>query len=199
MLANRADHLKIAVYSFADQPRTGRLRVWALEHGRYRLSIGADTDADFAVNRIDKKDEVTLVRADSLPLTLPPKAVTIVELQQLEKLEPIFRRADLALAAREIEIRDGQIHGVVHNLGAANVDEVVVAVVDASGKVLQRQSLGVLPAPLDLIPKRKSFAMPLPGRPQAGWRLIVDPDQRIPEIYEGNNAVALPTVEESRP
>jgi hypothetical protein len=117
--------------------------------------------------------------------------VTIIELQQLEKLEPISRRADLALAARETEVRDGQIHGVVHNLGAANVDEVVVPVVDASGKVLQRQSLGVLPAPLDLIPKRKSFAMPLPGRPQAGWRLIVDPDQRIPELYEGNNVVAL--------
>jgi hypothetical protein len=117
--------------------------------------------------------------------------VTIIELQQLEKLEPIFRRADLALAAREVEIRDGQIHGVVHNLGAVNVDEVVVAVVDASGKVLQRQSLGVLPPPLDLIPKRKSFTLPLPGGPRAGWRLIVDPDQRIPEIYEGNNVVAL--------
>jgi len=219
VLANRADQLKIAVYSFADQPRTGRLRVWALEHGRYQLSIGTDTDADFAVNRIDRQDEVTrqgrsqselplsprstpnrsknddnevtLVRADSLPLALPPKAVTIIELQQLEKLEPIFRRADLALAAREIEIRDGQIHGVVHNLGAANVDEVVIAVVDGSGQVLQRQSLGALPAPLDLIPKRKSFTLPLPGGPQAGWRLIVDPDQRIPEIYEGNNAVAL--------
>jgi hypothetical protein len=120
------------------------------------------------VNRIDKEDEVTLVRADSLPLALPPKAVTIIELKQLEKLEPIFRRADLALAAREIEIRDGQIHGVVHNLGAANVDEVVVAIVDASGKVLQRQSLGVLPAPLDLIPKRKSPCLCPADRKPAG-------------------------------
>jgi hypothetical protein len=117
--------------------------------------------------------------------------VTIIELQQLEKLEPVFGRADLALAVREVEVRDGRIHGVVHNLGAANVDEVVIAVVDGSGQVLQRQSLGALPPPLDLIPKRRSFTLPLPGRPQAGWRLIVDPDQRIPEIYEGNNAVAL--------
>jgi hypothetical protein len=191
VLVNRADRLKIAVYSFADQPRTGRLRVWALAHGRYRLAIGTDADGDFAVDQMDSQSEVTLVRADAIPLKLPPKAVTIIELQQLEKAEPVYQRTDLALAAREIEIRDGQIHGVVHNVGATDVDDAVVAVVDAAGRVLQRRPLGALAAPLDLIPKRKSFTIPLPGSPQAGWRLVVDPDQKVFEIYEGNNVVSL--------
>jgi len=116
---------------------------------------------------------------------------TSIELQQLEKSAPIYQRADVALAAREIKFRDGQIHGVVHNLGAAEVDDVVVAVVDATGRVLHRRSLGALAAPLDLIPKRRAFTIPLPDSPQAGWRLVVDPDQKAVELYEGNNAVAL--------
>jgi len=192
VLANRAHHLKVAVYSFADQPRTGRLRVWALEHGRYRLSIGPDRDGDFTAERIDARAELTLARADAVTLTLPPRTITVVELRQLEKSAPIFQRADLALAAREIEIRDGHVHGVVHNIGAADVGEVVVAVVDASGEILVRQSLGDLPAPLDLVPKRKSFAIRLPVPPRETWRLVVDPDQKVAEIYEGNNEAPLP-------
>jgi len=41
-------------------------------------------------------------------------APTIIELQQSQKADPIYQRADLALAARDIEIRDGQIHGVIY-------------------------------------------------------------------------------------
>ena len=122
---------------------------------------------------------------------LRPKAVTIIELQQLAKAEPVYQRADLALAAREIEIRDGQIHGVIHNVGAADVDDAVVAVIDATGRVLHRQSLGTLVAPLDLIPKRKSFTISLPDSSPTGWQLVADPEEKVIEIYEGNNAVAL--------
>ena len=31
----------------------------------------------------------------------------------------------------------------------------------------------------------------LPRKPEKGWKLVVDPDRRVAEIYEGNNAVAL--------
>jgi hypothetical protein len=192
VLVNRADHLKVAVYSFADEVRTGRMRVWALEHGRYRLSVGPDADGDFSAESSDKLEELTVVRADAVKLTLAPRAITLVELRQLETADPIYQRPDLALAEREIEIRDGLVHGVAHNVGAANVKEVVVALVDASGNTLARQTLGSLPAPLDLVPKRKPFAIAPPRPPRSGWRLLVDPDHEVAEIYEGNNEAPLP-------
>ena len=52
-----------------------------------------------------------------------------------------------------------------------------------------RKSLGPLAAPVDLVPKRVRFTLPLPEPPAAGWRLVLDPDNKVPEIYEGNNEV----------
>jgi glycine/D-amino acid oxidase-like deaminating enzyme len=117
--------------------------------------------------------------------------VTVVELRQVERLDPIFARADLALAAREVEVTGDEVKGVVHNIGAAEAPEVVVAVTDAAGRVLARESLGALAAPLNLAPKRRQFTLRLPAPPGAGWKLVVDPERRIAEIYEGNNEVPL--------
>ena len=33
--------------------------------------------------------------------------------------------------------------------------------------------------------------MSVSGRSQAGWRLVLDPENNVPEIYEGNNEVGL--------
>jgi hypothetical protein len=94
-------------------------------------------------------------------LTLPPRQVTVIALRQLEKLNPIHHRADLALAAPEVSVTENRVTGVVHNLGARAVPDVAVALVNADGKILARESLGAVDAPLDLRPRRKCFSLPL--------------------------------------
>ena len=77
----------------------------------------------------------------------------------------------------------------------------VVAVVDTDGQVVIRKSLGELAAPVDLTPKSVQFTIELPKKPEKGWKLVLDPDHRVPEIYEGNNEVeldALPATDYAR-
>jgi len=191
VLVNQPDRVKVAVYSFAEAPMQGKMRVWALEHGHYKVAIGPDASDDNEMDRIEKTGTVELAKADAIDVALPPRAVTIVQIDQVERLESIFARPDLAIAAREVKIEGNALTGTVHNIGSANAAEVTVAVLDASGQVIASKSLGKLAAPVDLLPKRTSFSLRLPARAGRGWRLVVDPDRRIPEIYEGNNEVAL--------
>ncbi|HEX7896532.1 MAG TPA: hypothetical protein VF950_02145 [Planctomycetota bacterium] len=180
VVRNRRDGLKALVYSFAERPMTGAFRVWELAHGEYRIKAGSASD----VTR-------ELVRGDRLALTLAPKAVTVLEIVRTRELEPIYGRADLAIAAREVEIRGDTLSGTAHNIGSSSVEDAAVAVVDAEGKVVVRQSLGAIEAPLDLLPRRKPFTLKLPAGERKGWRLRLDPDGAVPEIYEGNNEVPL--------
>jgi len=211
VLRNRRDSLNLLVYSFASKPLTGRMRLWALAHGLYRLTVGPDANSDFAADRIETDKSIELARADAIPLTVLPGVVTVVTLERQRELDPIFARADLAVASREVELRNGVLSGAVHNVGSADVDDVVTAVVAEDGRVVARKSLGPLGAPADLVAKRIQFTLSLAE--DVGWasahavsvdsrgidphglkpilRLLVDPDNRVPEIYEGNNKVKL--------
>ncbi|MBN1673249.1 MAG: carbohydrate-binding family 9-like protein [Kiritimatiellae bacterium] len=201
VLKNRRDGLKVLAYSYADKPMTGKMGIWALEHGTYTLAVGPDANGDRKMDRAAQTESLELMRADRVPVTLAPKAVTVIELTQTKKLDPIYRRADLAIAAREVNIEGDTVSGTIHNIGSADVANAVVGIVDGAGRVLVRQALGPLPAPLDLHPKRKTFELALPAGVRTGWRLVLDPDNAVPEIYEGNNAVsldALPAVDYAR-
>ena len=180
VVQHRRDGLKMQIYSFADRPMTGAFRVWELDHAEYLVKAGS---ADGSTREI--------VRGDRLALTLAPKAVTVVEIVRTRELEPVYGRADLALAAREVEIRGDTLTGTAHNIGSSPVEDAQVAVVDAEGKVVVRQPLGRIDAPLDLLPRRKAFSLQLPAGARSGWRLLLDPDGAVPEITEGNNEVRL--------
>jgi hypothetical protein len=191
VLRNRRDSVKLLVYSFASKPLTGRMRLWALAHGLYRLTVGPDANGDFQADRIETDKSIELARADAVSLTIQPGVVTVVTLEQQRELDSLIARADLAITSREVELRDGVLSGTVHNLGSADADDVIIAVVTEDGRTVARKSLGPLGAPVDLVPKRLPFTLALPEPPPAGWRLLVDPDNKVLEIYKGNNEVKL--------
>ncbi|MGA4578564.1 hypothetical protein [Limisphaera sp. VF-2] len=192
VLVNQPDRFKALVYSFAKQPMRGRLRFWALARGRYRVTVGRDADHDQQADRVDWTVTRPLARAEPLDLVLAPRTVTVIEVTQTETLEPLWPRPDLALSPREV-LRDGRgVSGVIHNLGTVAVPKVEIAVQDAQGRIVSRLTLGPLAAPVDLVPKRQSFHLVLPRPPGRGWKLVADPEDRVPEIYEGNNAVPIP-------
>jgi hypothetical protein len=184
------ERLRVALYNFADRPLTGRARVWRLDHGRFRVRVGPDADDDGNMDAAVEDRTMELQRFAAIPLTLPPRQVTILQAEMVERLDDIRGRPDLALSEREVEVKDGVLSVTVHNIGAAPA-EADAAVLDADGRVVARQSLGRLEAPLDLEPRRKTFAFRLPAGPHKGWRLVLDPDGKVPEICEDNNVVAL--------
>jgi len=191
VLQAKRDALKVLVYNFAEKPLSGQMRVWTLDHGLYTLHVGPDANGDDAMDRAVRDEQLEALRATAIPLTLPPKAVTVVELRQTKRLEPEWERADLALSPREIRVEGGTVHGVAHNLGSRAVASFDVALVDAGGKIRARKTLGPLDAPLDLVPRSCPFALDgLPPRP-VGWRVVLDPEGKVPEISEGNNGAAV--------
>ncbi len=192
VLAARRDHFKCLLYNFAAQEHTGRARFWTLDHGRYRLTLGPDGDGNDQADAPSREETVQIARATPISIMLPPRTVTVLELKQTEKLDEITARADLAIAARELSVENGQVRGIVHNIGAAEASAFTIAAVDASGTVLSSARLGPLAAPVDLEPKRLPFRLPLPPSGAAACRVVVDPEGQIAEIFEENNAAAVP-------
>ena len=191
VLRARRDHFKTLVYNFREEPMTGKVRLWTLDHGRYRLTFGPDADGDDNMDQVTGEESIEISRATPVELTLPPKTVVLLDLQQTEKLDDIWARPDLAVAAREVEFKDGAITGIVHNIGGKNAPAFTIALTDTQGKVRATQKLGPSAAPLDLDPKRTSFRFENVGNSVEGWRVVVDPDDEIPEVFEGNNTCRL--------
>ena len=201
VLENSRKSMKAMAYSFSGREMTGNIRIWALEHGRYRVTIGTDTDGDRTIDTPGSTETLELAKADRIKLTLQPKEVTIIEIEQVEKLDPIFGRADLAITAREIELAGNTVTGTIHNIGSSNAEGIVVALIDGEGNVIAQKTIDAVDAPLDLVPRRMDFSIPLPKKQQPGLKLTVDPGDTIPEIYEGNNMVEiddLPAVDYSK-
>ena len=186
------DVLKVLVYSFAARPLAGRMRVWTLSHGRYRLRIGTDGDGDDRMDAAGQSRLLELARGTDVPVTLPPRKVTVIELTRQSRGDDERLRADLALSAGEVRAEGGKVLAVAHNIGSRAVESFDVALVDSSGKVRIRKTLGPLGAPVDLVPRRLGFAIgPLPAGAR-GWAVLLDPDGRVPEIHEGNNRAPIP-------
>lgn len=192
VLEARDDRLKAAVYSFADRPMEGGLRVWQLEHGRYRILVGPDADGDDTLDRPVEALEMELQRYARVPVTLPPGQVTLIEIEQVEPLEPIYDRPDLALSPLDTVVEGGAVRGIVHNIGQAPVASAVIALVGPQGEVVASETLTNIPGiGEDLQPVRVEYTLSgVPGDP-AGWRVIIDHAGTVDEIYEGNNALRL--------
>jgi len=189
----RRDQFHAIAYNFNSQPATGTMRFWMLDHGRYEMTVGVDTNNDDLADNTGKPRQIEIIRGEPVAVELAPQAVTVIKLTLKEKLDPIELRADLALSPSEIVVKQGGVvEGVVHNIGSKKASKVIIALVDAKGKIQKSKSLGKLAAPLDLTAQRIPFK--LEGLPEnhTGWRVMVDPKNKIPEITELNNAVMLP-------
>ncbi|MBM4031509.1 MAG: hypothetical protein FJ291_06940 [Planctomycetes bacterium] len=205
VLRAKRDSLKALIYNFAGKPLAGRFRTWTLDHGIYTLRLGPQGEGvggtglrpvlptgETPVPPTPVPPTIEVIRAAPIPLTLPPKTVTVLELTQVKRLEPEWERPDLALSPREVRVEGQTVHAIAHNLGSRPVESFDAALLDAEGKVRARKALGPLDAPLDLVPRRLPFA--LDGLPAGakGWRIVLDPDNRLPELFEGNNTAEVP-------
>ncbi len=186
VLRNDHDGLKVLLYNFRDKPMPLGMRVWKLDHGTYDVTVGTDANGDDSADKPASR-QLELFRYALVALTLPPGETTVIEARQATKLEPLEGRADLALSERDLEVGKGQVRVTVHNIGAAPAENIVVVLKDRAGKVADRQVIAKLEPPADLKPKTATVTLKCatPGS------VVVDPEGKIPEIYEGNNSVVV--------
>ena len=182
--------LRVAIHNFTDRPLAGRMRVWRLDHGRYKVAVGPDADDDAQID--EGAAEVTMAelgRYSAIPLALPPRRTTVVQAEQVERLDDLLARADLALSPLDSGWRpDGAFEARVHNIGSSPAREARVALL-RDGRPVEEVILPEIEAPLDLHPRRVSVRFK-DARP--GDVVVADPAGLIPEIAEHNNRLAVP-------
>lgn len=188
--SHRRDRLSVCAYNFSTSPVSGAMRLWEIEHGRYEVKVGPDANQDWVMESVSGLSTNELAKGDVVGMTLPPGQVTMVNLRQVAKLDPIFNRADLALSRSEVTISNNFVSGMVHNIGSQAVRDVVVTLLDTDSTVIAKVAVGSLEAPVDLVPRRAPFTIPFQGSPRA-MRVVLDAEDLIPEIFEGNNQVML--------
>ncbi len=173
--------LRVALYNFREEEVRGRMRVWRLEPGRYRVEAGPDLDDDGRFEEAASQATRTLQRYSAIPLALPPRQVTVVRVEQLQALGGLRRRPDLALSRGD----SGSVR--VHNIGSVEAEEIRVEL-RRGDRVVGSRIIDRIEAPLDLHPRRVTVSF---EGVRAGDVIVVDPDDRIPEITEHNNRLVL--------
>ncbi|MDW8026275.1 MAG: CARDB domain-containing protein, partial [Armatimonadota bacterium] len=135
--------------------------------------------------------EVELQRGEKIGLTLPPKQIAVVEAEQIAAMPPLFPRPDLAISAQEVRVEGNWLVVPVHNIGSADAPKTTILLRDRTGRRVIKAEVPALKAPLDLQPKVHIARLPLPPTALKPLQVIVDPENLIAEIYEGNNFVVV--------
>ncbi len=185
VLQNDFTALKVLLYNFHDRPLPLGMRVWKLEHGLYEVSGGADANKDDTADRPQRR-LMELGRYALIPLLLPARQTYVVHITQKQKLDPLESRADLAICPEDIEkIGEKSWRLTIHNIGAAPAENILVCVMDKKGRLLEKHIIPRLEAPADVRPKTATICVQAAGQPP--FQIVLDPENDIPEIYEGNN------------
>ena len=177
--------LRVLICNLTDKPIRGSAWLWRIDHGQFDVTFGPDGQAP------QNSKSAELQRGSVIPVELPKKGVYVLEIRQSKPLDPVYERADLALSKSETKVEGGKVRGVVHNIGVKDVDDVVIALRNNKGEIVARKSLGKLAAPIDLAPKTIPFEFDNLPADVSGWSLVVDPENKVPDNYMGNNHVDL--------
>ena len=186
----KPDRLRLWVYNFEDRPQKGALRVWRLQNGVYEMRVGPDADQDGKFDQPVAPVKRTLAKRSGVPLTLPSRKLCMVELKQARKLAPLWPRPDLAVTTEDMRFdpKKRELRFVVHNVGNAPAVNVKAVVLSGKRKVFETV-IPNLEAPNDLKPK--SVAITAGSLPPGRLTVVLDPEDRVPEIWEGNNAAVV--------
>ena len=142
------------------------------------------------MDRATEKKTVELYRGEAVEITLPPRAMSVIEVKQLEKLDPIRMRTDAAIGVEDVKRQGDTVRVRVHNIGAKDLSN-LVAVKDR-GRTYGTATLASLAAPNDLVPKMAVVEVRVAGAPAEGLFVVLDPEDRIPEITNRNNVKPVP-------
>ena len=183
--------LKVLLYSFHEVTQDVVMRVWRLDHGRYRVRAGVDTQGQEEIGDVLLDREMELARYVPVLVRVPPRRVVVVTAEQLEPLDDIRLRPDLAMGPADLRVADGTLEITVHNIGGANAPPSRVHLL-AGDEVLAERPVPALPAPIDLVPKTATVRFKLPGaRPNLRVAVIVP--EAVREITTLNNEMPIPS------
>lgn len=195
-------YLRVWLYNFDDQTARMGLRLWRLDPGVYELRVGEilpgeDVNQRYAWTAHEPELVTVRRRADTVYVDLPPGKPWAIDLRQREALDVPAEAPDVALTSRDLTLtaKDGRLDlsAVVHNIGLKTATNVVVALQVPDGDAFRNEAvtrIRRLESPDDLMPR--THTVNFEDVPEAtAYRVVLDPDDDIDELYEGNNTATL--------
>jgi hypothetical protein len=182
----------VVVYNLETVPVRATMTPWNVDPGRWSLVRGLDTNDDDKPDRDINKLELDLERGVPMPLTLPPRATTVLHFRLKTKGVPYWSRPDLGIEREDVSLDGAKLRVRVHSLGSVNTPKARVVFRDSSGRI--RASAGIPPiaAPLELLPKSVEVVLPLPTGVDTKRGVVqIDPDRKIGQITRRNDTVEL--------
>jgi hypothetical protein len=186
--------IKAVLFNLSPKLMDITMRVWNLENGTYDITEGTDVTQDDKIDVVTTRRQMTLKRGSAIPLTLRPKKVTILEIQQNQKGAPSSLLSDLAIGpddfAYNLEKDSGDL--TVHNLGNVKTPPFLLVVENERHVVLFKQEIEPIEAAQDLTPR--SVKVPMAGFKEQNAKAIyirLDPLNKVEEICKDNNQVRI--------
>ncbi|MBI4580930.1 MAG: hypothetical protein HY718_14580, partial [Planctomycetes bacterium] len=197
VVASTDVRLRVWVYSFHDRPVRMGMRIWRLRPGVYwashgKILPGESTNLRYAWN---EGEEFTFRRRlDTYDVDVPPREAWAIDLRLVRSVDVPATAPDAAIADRDLAMPTmGTLTSTVHNVGSEAMREVLAVLETDNGdghwSRVAEQRTGTLPAPgLDPVTQTLTFRDVPAARL---YRVRLDPDRQLDELYEGNNQAEL--------
>jgi hypothetical protein len=182
----------VTAYNLSTGPVTTTMTGWNVEPGTWELVEGPDSDGDGAIDGKGTRRRIAFGRSESVELTFPARAQTVVTMRRVKKATPYSRRPDLGIGARDIRLSGRRVTATVHSIGSVPAPEATLAIVDGAGTIIAEAAIPALDPPLDYIPRTTDLVLSVPGSiDPADCSVVIDPGQSILEVTRMNNTVRI--------
>jgi len=193
-LVSYADESKLVVncYNFSSTPRSVTMRAWRLQSGTYQLAVGPDVDDDGEIDGQPWREESTTIhRFSTLSIEIPPLRNMAISLKLDSATPRSAQLPDLSIAREDVEVHGDAIKFTVHNIGAVSAEQVKVALLDESNKVVADTVIPRLDSPRQTLVSQHVALALYAKRGGGELRIVIDPDNSIDEVVEENNQALL--------
>jgi hypothetical protein len=188
------DGFSVRLYSFDSFERSVTARLYRLDKGDYSVTLKVDDDDDGVFEKTAYERRENLRRFGTLTFSVPPKVNAMLEVRQTRRDTEQADLPDLAVSGYYLRRDSRSLVATVHNIGSAPSGAYDVTLLDSAGGDVKTVRASSLDAPVDFVPRSAdiSFDGVSPGEP---YRVVIDRNDTIMEIFEENNEVVSAAVD----
>lgn len=188
------DGFTVRLYSFDSFDRDVTARLYRLDKGEYSVTVKVDDDNDGVFEKTAYERRENLRRFGTLTFAVPPKVNAILEVRQTRRDTEPADMPDLAVSGYYLRREGRSLVATVHNIGSAPSGAFDVTLLDSSGGEVKTVRASSLDAPVDYVPR--SAEIRFDGvSPEEPYRVVIDRNDTIMEIFEENNEVVSAAVD----
>jgi hypothetical protein len=177
--------LDLVAYSFDREMRELEMRLCRIKSGEYTIRIYRDSAGAGNPGKLLWEEQKELRRFDIVTLPIPALTPVLIRVEQIKPGEQTQTQPDLAIDLWDAVFEDEMVSCVIHNLGNAAAENIVVQLFDGE-TLLKEKTIDLIDAPVDFLAKRQTIQFDQ-VKFSGNLQIKIDPRNKISEILEDNN------------